>query len=431
MASAIGVYPRIAARPALRTVNLVWTERCYLALLALQLLLLINPANWPLRHIGLTKHIGLLLLLPLLAVHFAGQGVFADARGARAFGAAVRRTWPFLVLALIVIAGSLYAERVSKIHNNFLSMGLYMPVVTLSAALLAQSRHPQLLLRRVLLMWIPAALAMIALAAAKGRAYHEEIFLITPLAIYFAVRRDLGGKRWLLAVGMLVGAVLTRKNTAYLTVVLTVSYWLAVIWLPTRLELGRYAEGFSRVLKIMLGVLAFAVIGGIVLFLIVERSTYLPSGNVEYRTHMYGLAWDMFAASPLIGKLFSGSSSILFTLYHVETATQVLPVHSDLMDILAQGGLLGAGLWLLGYVRALLPAARGLLAVRRLSQPAAPYAHLLAVSALCAIVVIAFNPVLTSVPTVAFMLWTLLGFLIGLTMVESRTESRLGGKRGR
>lgn len=420
MSRAIGVFPR--AQSLLRTdaSGVVWTERCYLLVIALQLLILLNPAEWPLRHIGLTKHIGLALTLPLLLLHFMGQRVFRGRNRAATLGAVAYWTWPFLVLAVIVTAGSVYASRVHDIPNNFFSMGVYIPFVALAAAVVAQSADVERFMDSFFRLWLAFAAGAIVLIFSTGHVFHEEICLITPLALYFALRRDWGTWRGLPVLLVLAATVWTRKNTAYLIVVLTLIYWLVVVWFPSRMTLSRIQEGFGTVIKACLLALALLAIVLAVTFLIVQRERYLPSGNVEYRAHMYALALRKFHDSPLFGSFFSESSSILFTLYRVETATQVLPVHSDLMDILAHGGLLGAMLWLGGYLRVAGLAFMQLLRPARARHPLTAHAHTLALSALCAVVVLAFNPVLTSVPSVAYMVWTVLGMLIGLAISRSR-----------
>jgi O-antigen ligase len=73
--------------------------------------------------------------------------------------------------------------------------------------------------------------------------------------------------------------------------------------------------------------------------------TELPSGNVQYRTEMYGIAWRRFLESPLWGTGFTDSSVVYFELYRVATRVQTLPTHSDILDLLAHGGLIAFTLW--------------------------------------------------------------------------------------
>jgi O-antigen ligase len=150
-----------------------------------------------------------------------------------------------------------------------------------------------------------------------------------------------------------------------------------------------------------------------VCFLLYFREDYLPSGNVEFREFTYRAAWQQFLDSPIWGTAFSAESVRKFTLFTVGIARNRLPTHSDLMDLLANGGLLAIGLWLFGYLRIGVFAYRRILAPRFLHYPWASQGHTFAAISLAAIVVYAFNPILLQ-PEMAFMVWTTLGMLVGL-----------------
>jgi hypothetical protein len=83
------------------------------------------------------------------------------------------------------------------------------------------------------------------------------------------------------------------------------------------------------------------------------------------------------------------------------------------MDLLANGGLLAMALWLVGYLRVIVFAYRRVLAPQFLHYPWAAQAHTFAVISLAAVATYAFNPILLQ-PELAFLVWTTLGFLVGL-----------------
>lgn len=141
---------------------------------------------------------------------------------------------------------------------------------------------------------------------------------------------------------------------------------------------------------------------------------FIPSGNTEFRLHMYELAFDKFTDSPLWGTVFSDSPVQKFELYDTGVARNLLPTHSDLLDLLAHGGLIAIGLWLLAHLRVFGAVRRTILA-RREAHSRHVYAmtQTLTCMMLLAIVTYAFNPMLLN-PSRALLIWSQVGMLAGL-----------------
>jgi O-antigen ligase len=137
------------------------------------------------------------------------------------------------------------------------------------------------------------------------------------------------------------------------------------------------------------------------------------------------MAWRQFLDSPLWGTWFTAAGVQKFTLYTVGATRNLLPTHSDVMDLLANGGMLGVGLWALGLIRILQRARQRLLTPRRLTHPWAPLAHTLAVVSLAAVVTYSFNPVMLQ-PGMSYLMWMSFGVLLGLT---SRAGAEKSGAR--
>jgi O-antigen ligase len=124
---------------------------------------------------------------------------------------------------------------------------------------------------------------------------------------------------------------------------------------------------------------------------------------------------DRFIESPLWGTLFAAESVEKFSLYSIGIAGNVLPTHSDVMDLLAHGGILAVLLWAIGLGRIAWLAATTVLRARALDDPWAPYAHALAMMSLAGVITYAFNPILLK-PSMAYLLWTNLGLLLGISL---------------
>ncbi len=241
--------------------------------------------------------------------------------------------------------------------------------------------------------------------------HHELEYLVPPLSIYFAFRSGSLLCRWLGFTIFLSSAFLFQKNTGYLVALLVIGYCVFFRLLPAWKGPPSLVKGAAA-----LGLLicASAGLAGI-LFLLMHRETYLPSGNPEFRLMTYAQAWIRFVASPLWGTGFTEPAAEKFTGFDTGVSNNILPTHSDVLDLAAQGGLLALALWLWGLFRV------GRLAAKTVIQPggaahvASPYAHMLACMSLAAVVVYAFNPILLQ-PEKSILIWTNLGFLVGLAL---------------
>jgi hypothetical protein len=239
-------------------------------------------------------------------------------------------------------------------------------------------------------------------------------FLVLPIAVYLWFSRLFLPLRLLGVLFFLSLAVAEHKNTGYL-IAFSILVYSAFWAIRSRLKLlsdplvrARY-QGLAALTAIVSLLSALA--------LVALRGVLFPHGNPDYRLHTYQKAIDKFFEAPLVGNFFSGPASEHFDLYAVmSSVTNVLPTHSDVLDILANGGLLFSllfvyGVWrmvrllfttidqaILEKTKAYLPALHGCLAIF-----------------LAGLVTLAFNPVLTQ-PNAALMLWAALGIGAGLAL---------------
>lgn len=409
-----------APRSGAQDQGLVWTEYVYFAVLAVALIVVVNPWGAYLRGFAPTKHFAFVFTLPLLLLHLMGISIFSERKPSVQFGRTLQVTWPLVVLAVFVLCGSYVAKYASNIDNNFLSMGLYMPIVVVGCLLFLVTPAPGSFLRWYFVLLTVAGLAMLGIIVGTlgARVYHEEIFLIAPLSVLFFL--EARKRVWMILPGLLLFAasIVSRKNTSHLLGALILAYTTLVVMWPSALDRDLVRRALKR--SALLG--ALGSVGALVAIVYAYRDYLLPSGNPEYRLRTYAIAWEKFLSSPIWGQGFLKAASEEFTAYQVGVSTQVLPSHSDVLDILANGGLIGTLMWLGGIVAIAFVAYRNILSPAKIDHPWSSYAHTLALCSLGAILVYAFNPVLTAVPPVAYFVWLNLGLLAGVALRAGERE---------
>ena len=359
------------------------------------------------------KHFHLIFVIPFFTLAWFGKRLNALRDN---FVSVVPICWPLMLLAVWIIGGAMYARFHSKIVETFLIMGTYMLVTVGAARFIADHRDPVRLLNLYMGMLFGAIVIGAAWQAGYGRTwskFHEMEALTVPLAVFWFVRAKSAAGRVAALVLMLALMLLVIKNTSFLVTGIALAYlW----WCFVRPQLQK-THALERLLHFyvlaIIPVLLAAVYGGIKLL----KHDALPDGNPKYRLFTYERTWADFTNSPIWGKSFSGAGAEQFGLFQVGSSTQILPSHSDLLDILGQGGVIGMALfifalWRIGryiYVnfRARRPGA--------LSKTMEAHFHWLTVSCLSTISVVAFNPIMLQ-PGKAFVLWMNLGIVLGIAI---------------
>jgi O-antigen ligase len=406
--------PRQAARSA-PPLGLIWTDYAFLAAVALTTFLTVNPFHWVLAEHNTLRHLALAMALPVvgLAILLRAALPQRSAAAPRPISAPLGVAWPLALYALMAGGGGAYARSLGA-DSTFLVYGLYVLMLFLAAAMVVLSHSPLAFLRAYFFILLPAALfmsAMLVVAYGRRQVYHEEIFLVIPMAAlalasqrHFLVRW--GGAALFLSMGWF-----SHKLTSYLLAAMTAAYLAVFIWMP-RL---RDRDPVRTLAAVYWGALGLVGAGAVALLVFMAGGDSNPSGNTEFRLHTYTAAWNRFLESPLWGSLFTREAVEKFTLFDVGVAGNMLPTHSDLLDVLANGGLLAAGLIALGLGRIALLAWRRVLRPALIDRPEAPYAHALALMSLAALVTSWFNPILLQ-PQMAALAWANLGMLLGLAL---------------
>lgn len=414
-----------------RAVPLLMSDYWVLCAFWLALFFVADPFGWRLEKQLLTKHLPLFLALAGLLVANVGRVLFpADRMAAPAARWRVLSAGlPLFLLGSWVLVGSWYTRNYNGIHNTFLGMGLYMLFGLLIARLVLISAARERIVRGFLYGAIAVSAFMVLRMAtefgARDVSYHELEALTIPLAVYFAMRpaRSSGWQTLLLAF-FLLGGLVYRKNTGYLVMMVTALY----LWLVHWRHRFRASPGFRRAAVAWLTVL---LLGGAtaVSYRAYIAGEWLPSGNPQYRLKTYETAWNNFRDSPVWGNGFTGSGTEKFKGFDINVARGVLPSHSDVLDIAANGGALAVLLWLWAYLRAGRLAWRNVLRHRQPDDLTAA-AHALACMNLTAIIVYAFNPIMLQ-PVKALLLWGQFGLLLGIALYRGANPLPGGVPPGR
>jgi len=416
VAAAYGAYRPGA--PAMHDA-LVMTDYGFLLALALALLIAVDPLELDLERMLLIKHAPMLITLPSVLLAVAGKRIFHERMK---HAGAIRTMAPLLTLAAIVIGGGLYARFALGIQNSFLVGGVYMGVAPMACAILLRCDNPLRLLHAYVVMLMVASVVVFAgLAINYGvrQVYHELEYLFPSLAVFcvFAAR-----KAWQRRTGLLfflLLAFLFKKNTGYLAGLLALVYLLRFyVWPRWALQ-----DGIRRMTMMHWTAIALLVCAALASYVTVNRTDYLPSGNPAFRLLTYERAWQRFHDSPLWGNWFTAPGSEKFTGFDTGVSHNILPTHSDVLDLLANGGVMAMALLLWALWRVARLAYGTALRPEWASDPLTPYAHMLTHSSIVGVVTYSFNPILLQ-PGKAFLLWANLGFLAGISLIVKHRHRR-------
>jgi len=438
------------ARP--RAAGLVMTDYLMLAVLFAAAFWVLDPLRLGLDRIGVVKHLPLMGVAGVAVMAAVGRILFAPPRrAARAPDMPTGRDvmlqfWPLALFAGGVLAGSLYGRFAHGVDNSFLNMGLFVWVVPILAWVVCKSADPARWARGFFIA-LGSVAVVVGLLQWKhfGNAiyYHGIEFAVIPLAVYCWY----AGKSWparLLGWTFFLSlAVAQHKNTGYMLALFVLAYAAYWAW-----RAGYRAARDAMARERQVGWAAFLVIGALAFGggFYGLRKLFLPSGNPDYRLHTYQKALEKFADSPLIGNLFTGPATERFELYQVNvSSSNVLPTHSDPLDILGNGGLLYALLFVWGcfmLLRLMMAALEegGVLAQRvrasagrrrpreaalaelrdadsqaALSLACMPALHGCVAIFISGLIVLCFNPVLTQ-PNSALTYWAATGIGLGLAL---------------
>jgi hypothetical protein len=328
--------------------------------------------------------------------------------------AILRVYWPLAVLGLTMTAGFFVAVN-DDVRVTFrphaLAMLSFFPVCHLAIA--ADTTR---FVRAALVLLGLGSLYMLTLAVVHFPRHivHENLFLFTPMAVYFALASPRRWMRVVAALYMVFFAVIGLKNTTF--IIAGVGIYGLYVFSQARVRDGSRSPVQWRSLLLLV---LLSVLGWIALDYLKATVAQFSTGNTDFRTYLYEQKWAMFVGSPLWGDAFSGTPNVRFALFRVAYGhAQFLPSHSDLLDVLAHGGVLGAAAFLTGIGRIGLRSLRA-----RPQEDRRLYAArgCLVVVCVSALVSCSFNPVLGN-PANGFMFWSCFAMLAALDLRGLATD---------
>ena len=318
------------------------TEILILVSTSIAALLLIDPFyGGALVNTPFAKGTVLVLCVGTLCLHLLGRAVTAPAR----LGVAIRdmgtRWWPLLVLSAFILAGSFYAIFAESVKESFLGMGLGMLFLPLMGLAVASSQNPMRLVKWLAAVHVLIFLTMFGFMVATEQVYHERMFLAVPLGAYFLTAQNGRLWKWPFGLALILVCALSFKNTTLLMILATLVA-CGLLWIASVVK--RY-QRLTALLLLYVGILTSIAVAAGLVYAWLQYKSELPSGNTVYRLEMYGIAWQRFLDSPVWGTLFAEATVNYFTVFRVAQGTQNLPTHSDILDIMAHGGMIGLLLW--------------------------------------------------------------------------------------
>ena len=356
-------------------------------------------------HLSVLNHFPLLLLGPVLALHMLGISLTRSGLRWAPVGAV---TWPLIVLGLYALIGSSVAKWEFGVDDSYISFGVYLLLLPVFAASVPGGKErTRSFATALIVIWVLFSMAaFIGETARFGNAglLHEIEYLVAAgfFIFYYAFRSR--AVKFLALVLLIAAAVVNQKLTGYIICAVAILYIVVAAGWRRLLPTWRGAYTVGAVIFILTVVTVLAL-------LYFEFRDFLPSGNVDVRTHQYQAVWRDFIASPVWGHAYlTGSGEDFKSGYSLI----YIPTHSDVLDILKHGGLIGLALFAWGYIAIFLTLGRAVAATRAdmLLNAFFVGARFFQVTAL---ITFSLNPILLKGPFL-IVIWGNLGLALGLAL---------------
>ena len=154
--------PPISARAALEQAGsrLVWTDYLFLTATVAAAVTAVDPLELGLVAEPWTRHLALALTLPAVLLTAIGRGLRLPRQSPAGASSPAALLWPLLLLAALVLGGSLHARLLQGIQSTFLNVGLYMLTAWCAATMVLRTGAPDALLRGYFRVLLAAAVVM-------------------------------------------------------------------------------------------------------------------------------------------------------------------------------------------------------------------------------------------------------------------------------
>jgi O-antigen ligase len=386
--------------------TLCFTELLLLAAIALGYLLSISMPIFgvPLQ-ISVLKHFPMVVILLAIALHFTGMLLTRQALRVRQ---SMSECWPLTALALFAIAGSLVGKQISNVDDSFLSFGIYLLLLPVLAMTPGLPGDPIRWTRAIATLWAGASLAALAGAVARLprlEFLHEIEYILSSAFVFLWFSSKNPASRTAAILLLFAAAGLNHKLTGYIVTLIALLYiGFDSSWRRVPIHWRKF---FLTCLFIFVPLFVATLVASYFQF-----REYLPSGSAEVRINQYQQAWSKFLASPIWGTAYTEGSGESFREFN---SIFNIPTHSDVLDILKHGGLIGIGLFIYGYFKIFRRVSLAALSQRH-SIPL--YAYFMAVRffQIGALATFFLNPLLLKGPF-ALVIWGNLAIAIGIAII--------------
>ncbi|MCA9183877.1 MAG: hypothetical protein KDA51_20585, partial [Planctomycetales bacterium] len=194
--------------------------------LVVSLFLLIDPFYFGFgafrvtRDLGPLKYLGVMFGLAALFFVLVGQAINVPRIKQPPWRECLSHASPILLFGLIVLVGSLIARFHFDIKETFLQMAIGIVGFPLAVILFWSIEDHLLVARRflqALLLVLPVVIGWVFVKRIEGgQAFHLEIFLFVPLAVYFFLSLKRRWLAWCILFSAVALGIASHKNTAYL-----------------------------------------------------------------------------------------------------------------------------------------------------------------------------------------------------------------------
>jgi hypothetical protein len=171
--------------------------------------------------------------------------------------------------------------------------------------------------------------------------HEEHLYIVAGLMLWVA-GRPFPLASWIALALIVYIATASGKATAQLSaLIFFMTMFMAPIFISIidRMRFKRTANPLLVYIMVIAGI-AFLLVGlFFVLGLLEAKNLATPN---DLRKLLWGMRWDQFVKSPVIGSLFFGSPVVNIQIL---PGLQI-PTHNDVLDILAFGGFIGLALFL-------------------------------------------------------------------------------------
>lgn len=399
--------------------RLIFTDYLYLLSIFLVGFMSVDPFHLRLIQVPLIKNLSFIMVLPALVLSYASV-LLHRKETHHLLNDNYKLAYIIFFFFVYVFFGSLWGRFVEGTVNGFLNLGLYSFTFFMTLWFLSQTGDPFKIIKLtfyIFLFWIVVSLVNQVYFWGDTFYFHSREFLVIGFSALFYFISKTNLQRALSILLLVVMGLLSQKNTGYLVLIMILAY-IFILFFITRLYVIK--SPFSKITLWFFSVLGFILFILVLAGFYIQNKSDLPTGNTDYRLHMYEIAFNKFLESPVYGSFFSGTATIEFDLFKVAADTQTLPTHSDFIDILAHGGIIGITLWILIYLIIFRKFVSFIRVINTSSSTKLdPYIHVLFLVCFSNLIVSSFNPVMNSTD-LSWSFWSSLAMLISLLALRER-----------